>query len=126
LWLGLFVCFLGPALVAAQMSLKRLSTPWYSPALAMLGACLVIFSLIRRRTVVRYLALLLVLAVAGYQFFALAGPLKLPAYRGPAQAGERFPSFHSQVVDEREAQPFTDANLRDGSRRVMVFFRGRW
>src|SRR5439155_152834 len=60
LWLGLCLCLLGPALVVAQFSLKRLAVPWYSPALATLGACLLLASLVRRRTVVRFLALLLV------------------------------------------------------------------
>jgi hypothetical protein len=126
LWLGLFVCLLGPALIVAQFSLKRLSMPWYSPALATLGACLLLASLVRRRTVVRFLALVLVVGVAAFQWYALAVLMKLPAYAGPVVEGTHLPSFHSEVVDEQGARPFTDADLRDGSRRVMVFFRGRW
>src|SRR5689334_8882131 len=124
LWLGLGLCLLGPALVVAQFSLKRLSMPWYSPALATLGACLLVASLARRRTVVRWLALLLVVGVAAFQWYTLAVLMKLPAYVGPVVEGTHLPCFRSEVVDEEGTRPFTESDLRDGSRRVMVFFRG--
>jgi hypothetical protein len=49
--------------------------------------------------------------------------MKLPAYEGPARPGQEFPAFASTYPDSRS---FTEADLRDGSRRAMVFFRGRW
>jgi hypothetical protein len=53
----------------------------------------------------------------------LSSLMKLPAYEGPARPGQEFPAFASTYPDGRS---FTEADLRDGSRRAMVFFRGRW
>lgn len=122
-WAGIAASLLGLPLIYAQFSLGYLVTPWYSPALATLGALLLLCALVRRVSVFRVVVLLLLLALAGFQWFLMGAKLKLPAYEGPAQAGERFPAFSSARAD---GEPFTDADLRDGSRRVMVFFRGRW
>jgi hypothetical protein len=122
-WAGIGACLLGLGLTAAQFSLKRLGVPWYAPILATLGAALLIVALARRRTVPRVIALVLVTALAGYEWYFLVSLMKLPGYEGPAQAGRQFPAFRSALADGR---PFTDADLRDGTRRVLVFFRGRW
>jgi hypothetical protein len=124
LWAGLGACVLGVGLMIAQFSLKRLDfVPWYAPALATVGALLLAVAFLRRPGVLRGLVLLLVVVLAGYLWFVLAGAGQLPAYNGPARAGERVPEFRTTLADGR---PFTDADLRDGSRRAMVFFRGRW
>lgn len=123
LWAGIAACLLGLVLAFIQFSLKILSVPWYSPALATLGAFLVLVSLVRRRSIPRVLTLVLVTALVGFQWYALVSLMKLPAYEGPARAGQPFPAFHTAYADGR---PFTDEDLRDGSRRVLVFFRGRW
>jgi hypothetical protein len=65
----------------------------------------------------------LVAAFAGLQWYFLVALMKLPAYEGPAQAGNPLPAFHAIRADGR---PFTEADLRDGSWRVLTFFRGRW
>jgi hypothetical protein len=122
-WAGLGVCLLGLALTVAQFSLKFLFVPWYMPALASLGALLLLVSVARRRSVVRIIALLLVAALAGFQWFFLVSAMKLPAYEGPAKPGRPFPAFHATLAG---GKPFTEADLQDGSRRAMVFFRGRW
>ena len=122
-WFGLALCLLGPALVAAQFRLKHLIVPWYSPALATLGGVLVLVSLARRPSVLRAIALVVVASFAAFQWVFVGSLIKLPAYDGPVQAGRAFPAFRSTLADGR---PFTDADFRDGSRHVMVFFRGRW
>ena len=65
----------------------------------------------------------MVAAFAGFQWYFLASLVKLPDYDGPVRAGRQLPAFSTTLADGR---PFTDADFRDGSRRVMVFFRGRW
>src|SRR5262249_16379059 len=122
-WLGLFACLLGLVLTVIQFSVKVLGVPWYAPALATLGVFLLLVSRGRRRAIPRGVALVLVAALAGFEWYALAVLMKLPAYEGPAQAGKQLPAFSTTLADGRT---FTDADLRDGSRRVMTFFRGRW
>ncbi len=48
---------------------------------------------------------------------------KLPAYAGPAQAGQTLPAFRTTLADGRA---FTEQDLQDGAFSVLVFFRGRW
>jgi hypothetical protein len=122
-WAGVGACLLGLALTVAQFSLKYLFVPWYSPVLATLGACLLLGAVALRRSIPRVIAFVLVAACAGLQWYFLVSLMKLPAYDGPAQAGKPLPSFSATLADGR---PFTEADLRDGSRRVMAFFRGRW
>ena len=122
-WAGIFVCLLGVVVALAQFWLKHLAVPWYSPILATLGAFLLLVAASRRRSIPRVIALVLVAAFAGLQWYFLAVLMKLPDYEGPARAGQPFPVFHSTFADGR---PFTEADLRDGSRHVLVVFRGRW
>jgi hypothetical protein len=122
-WAGVCFCLLGLILVVVQFSLKYLFVPWYSPALATLGAVMLFVSFARRRSIPRAIGLVLIAAFAGFQWYFLVSLMKLPAYEGPAQAGKPFPPFRAALADGR---PVTDADLRDGSRRVMVFFRGHW
>jgi hypothetical protein len=65
----------------------------------------------------------LVTAFAGLQWYFLVSMMKLPEYNGPAQPGKRLPPFQAEFANGRS---FTEADLADGSRRVMTFFRGRW
>jgi len=122
-WAGIGACLLGLALTAVQFGLKHLAVPWYSPVLATLGAFLLLVAVARRRSIPRLIALGLVAALAGFQWYFLGSLIKLPAYEGPAQAGKQLPAFSTTLADGR---PFTDADLRDGSRHVLAFFRGRW
>ena len=122
-WAGVGACLLGLALAVLQFSLKQLFVPWYTPALATLGAFLLLVAVTRRLSVLRIVTLLLVTALAAFQWFFLVSLVKLPAYEGPAQAGRPLPAFRSVLADGRS---FTEEDLRDGSRRVLVFFRGRW
>ena len=122
-WLGVVACLLGPVLFGVQLGMKHTFVPWYSPALATLGALLLLASLALRPSLFRAVALVLFAAFAGVQWFFVGSSIKLPAYEGPAQAGRPFPAFRTTLAD---GQPFTEADLRDGSRHAMVFFRGRW
>ncbi|HEY7331058.1 MAG TPA: hypothetical protein VH592_25705 [Gemmataceae bacterium] len=123
-WAGIGACLLGVALVFVQMfGLKYLIVPWYSPILATLGAVLLLLSVVGRCSITRIVVLVLVAAFAGLQWYALGPMAKLPNYVGPAQPGKQLPSFQVVLADGRS---FTEADLADGSRRVMTFFRGRW
>ena len=122
-WAGIGVCLLGLALVFVQFGLKYLFVPWYSPVLATIGALLLLSSAAQRRSIPRVVVLVLVAAFAGFQWYFFASMIKLPSYAGPAQAGKQLPPFRATFADGRA---FTDADLRDGSRHVLVFFRGRW
>ena len=59
LLLGLALPFLGIIAYVVQVSLQRLTTPWYMPAIATLGLILVIVALCQARSVWRVVALLL-------------------------------------------------------------------
>jgi hypothetical protein len=123
-WFGIAACLLGLALFFVQLGLKFLFVPWYSPALATLGAALLLVSVSWRRSIPRVVALVLVAALAGLQWYFLVSFVKLPDYEGPAQAGKPMPAFRTTLAD---GSSFTQDDLRrDGSRTVMVFFRGRW
>ena len=112
------------ALFVAQFWLvRRIGTPWHVPVLATLGAALLLASAARRAGGVRIAASSLAVGVAVLLRYFLIVLMKLPEYAGPAQPGQRLPAFATGYADGR---PFTDADLRDGSRRAMVFFRGRW
>jgi hypothetical protein len=123
LWLGILAGLIGLPLIFLQFELKSLFVPWYSPVLATLGAALIFLAITRRTTILRVAALVLVGAFAGLQWYFLASLMKLPDYTGPAQKGKQHPAFTATFAD---GSPFTEADLHDGSRRVMVFFRGRW
>jgi hypothetical protein len=121
-WLGLGVCLLGLAATVVQFSMNIIKTPWYSPVLATLGAILLVVAVAKRRTIPRVLGLVLVVAFAGLQWYLFGVLLKLPDYNGPA-VGQPVPAFTATRADGRT---FRDSDLRDGSRQVLVLFRGRW
>src|SRR5205814_1640445 len=114
--LGLGLPALGVAAYAAQIWAKRLTTPWYLPVAATLGAFLVAASLRQARTAPRWLALVLVLLLAGAEWaFLLA--TRLPAYAGPVAEGRPFPAFATVRAD---GTPFTQHDLAGGPDSVLV------
>jgi hypothetical protein len=121
-WAGLGLCVLGLAATVVQFALQIIRTPWYSPVLATLGAILLLVAVARRRTIPRVIGLVLVAAFAGLQWYFLGVLMKLPDYKGP-EAGRPVPAFAASLADGRS---FGDADLRDGSRHVLVIYRGRW
>ena len=120
--LGLVLTALGIIGYVAQVSLHRLTTPWYLPVAGTLGALLVIVSLWQARSVWRVLALLLVVLVAGAEWAFLVSA-RLPDYKGPVAVGQPFPDFVTARADDK---PFTQKDLQGDQDNVLVFFRGRW
>jgi hypothetical protein len=120
--LGLVLTGLGIIGYVVQVSMHRLTTPWYLPVAATLGAFLVIVSLWEARSVWRVLAQLLVVLIAGAEWAFLVSA-RLPDYKGPVTAGQPFPDFVTARADDK---PFTQNDLQGDQDNVLVFFRGRW
>jgi hypothetical protein len=119
---GLGLAVLGVVAFVAQTALGRLMVPWYMPALASLGVCLVIISLVKCRTIWRVLALAAVMLLAGAEW-AILYAMRLPPYTGPITVGRQFPAFETTRAD---GTPFAQGNLAGDQNNVLVFFRGRW
>lgn len=122
LWTGVLAAVLGPVGYAVQMNLAQLTVPWYAPALAALGTLMVLVALLRRPSVWRVAALLLIGAVTAGEWWFLSSS-RLPAYTGPVSEGKPFPEFGAQLAD---GTPFTQDNLKGDQDTVLVFFRGHW
>jgi hypothetical protein len=123
LWVGILAAVAGFVAYQFQMSAGRLTTPWYAAALATLGTVLILVSLLRRFTMWRVLALLLIGALTAGEWWFLLSYSKLPEYAGPAKAGQPFPVFTAARAD---GTPFTQDDLKGDRDTVIVFFRGRW
>ncbi len=123
-WWGITFSLLAVLLCVIQYAVaKVLKTPWYLPALTTVGVVLLFLSVTQRRSVTRILALVLVLLLAGFEWFMVAWVSRLPEYTGPAQVDSKMPAFRTALADGRS---FTDSDLADGTPTVMTFFRGRW
>lgn len=122
LFAGCGVCLLGILLVIVQYMIGWLIVPWYSALLGLLGVVLVAFSIRQRRTAVRFVALIVLMLLAGSQCYFLVSMSRLPDYAGPA-AGASMPAFRTAFAD---GKPFTQENLSAGLPHVLVFYRGRW
>jgi hypothetical protein len=123
LWAGVLLAVAAIGLTIFQIRLQVLIVPWYLPGLTTVAVLFVLWSLTRRVGVVRIIVLVLLVALAGFEWFAIAVASKLPEYKGPAQAGKALPPFTTTLAD---GSTLSDADLQDGKRRVMTFFRGRW
>lgn len=120
--LGLGVAVAAVAAYVVQIKAHRLTAPWYLPAATTIGLGLVVLSIWQARSVWRWLALVLVLLVAGAAWAFLLGT-RLPPYTGPVAVGKPFPTFQTLRAD---GTPFTERDLQGDKNSVMVFFRGRW
>jgi hypothetical protein len=124
LWGGIGLGVLAIVLGIAHYAFKLIDlAPWQVPIVTTLGALLLLVSLSQRRTVTRFLVLVLILALAGFEWFFLLSLSKLPEYEGPGQSGLMMPTFQTARADGR---PFSDQDLKDGSPHILTFFRGRW
>jgi hypothetical protein len=123
LWLGLLAAVAGVPLYVIQMSAGNLMTPWYAPALASLGAALVLLSLLRRLTVWRAAALLLVGLITAGEWWVLLSSARLPAETGRIVAERQLPEFTAYRAG---GAPFTQNDLKGDKDTVLVFFRGHW
>lgn len=122
-WAGILLALAAFGLVVLQYRLQYLVVPWQLPVVTTLGAAALLVSVVRRRTVPRLVALVLVGALAGLEWYFTVQLTRLDPYTGPAQAGQELPAFSTLLADGR---PFTNQDLRDGRNHVLVFFRGRW
>ena len=120
---GIALAVLAVASVFIQWQFGYTLVPWQLPIVTAVAALLALWSLATRFTIVRVIVLVLLAVLTGLEGFAIAVGGKLPEYTGPAQAGKRLPTFQTTLAD---GSSFTDADLQDGRRRVLTFFRGRW
>jgi len=120
--LGVSLAVLGVVAYVVQTSLQSLMAPWYMPILALLGLTLVAMALLRRRTVWRLAAFLVVGLLLGAEL-AFFYAVRLPAYTGPIAVGSPFPPFETRRAD---GTVFTERGLLGDRHSVLVFFRGRW
>lgn len=123
LWLGVLTGLSGPILYFVQMMAGNLAVPWYAPALAALGAGLIVLSLLRRCTAWRIVALVLVGGLLAGEGWFLLSYTRLPPYQGPVAVGKPFPAFTAARAD---STPFTAYNLQGDQDTVLVFYRGWW
>lgn len=119
---GIALAVLGVVGYAVQIKAQRLATPWYLPLAATIGLFLVAVSLILRRGLWRFVALVLMVlfAAATWAFLLLT---RLPAYTGPAVAEKAFPAFETRQAN---GETFTQDDLKGEQTSAIVFFRGRW
>jgi hypothetical protein len=125
LWLGLLAAVAGVPLYAVQVNVfGNLRWPWTGPALASLGAALILLSLGRRLTAWRVLAFLFAAFFAGAGWWFLLSFAKLPSDTGRLVAKQEIPEFTAYNAD---GSPFTQEDFKKGDKdSVLVFYRGRW
>ena len=123
MWSGIGLVVLAIVLGVVQVNMGMLFVPWYQPVLSLVGAILVLFAVAKKRSIGGGIALFLVVAMTGFQVYALGVMMKTPPYTGPVKAGLPVPTFATAYADGRT---FTDRDLADGKTTVMTFFRGRW
>jgi uncharacterized membrane protein YhhN len=120
---GALLFLLGPVIYIVEFSLKHLGMPWYIPIMATVGVLFMAMSVMQRWGIFRTLGLIVFALLCAGEWFALVAGTKTPAYTGPAQAGNKLPSFATKLAD---GSAFTEKNLEGGQRTALVFFRGRW
>lgn len=120
---GVLLFILGPALTFGQMMLGYLWTPWYVPVLMTLGVALMVISVRQRRGVWRSVWLALFALLCGGDWYLMLVASKTPEYSGPARPGNKLPEFMATLAD---GSPFTNEDVANEIRSVLVFNRGRW
>lgn len=120
---GMLVAVSGMVIYIVRMQAKVLSSPWYVPVLATLGALLIVYSLAGQRTIWRWgTAGLFALLAAGTWFMFLVG-MAAPPYTGPVTVGRAFPNFETKLAGGTN---FSHADLQGDQNTILLFFRGRW
>ncbi|MEZ6196598.1 MAG: hypothetical protein R3F20_12875 [Planctomycetota bacterium] len=100
----------------------HLASARHLPLLAVPGATLALMGFLRRRNLVRGLALVLALAGAVLTLVFAFG-LRLRPYEGPMRIGERPPAFAAR---DASGASFDSSTVADGQSRLLVFYRGWW
>ena len=123
-WLGIALCLAAPIINFVQIQvMKQLFVPWYAAVLLTVGVALLLYAVTRRAGVIRIIFLGLFALLCAFEWLFLVVLTKLPAYEGPARAGEKMPAFATTLAD---STPLTDKDLTQGQASVLVFYRGRW
>jgi hypothetical protein len=122
-WLGIALCVLSPVLNGILMQMGHLSVPWYSLVLSTLGVGLLAVAVIQRAGIARIVFLTLFGLFCAFQWVLVIFISKLPAYEGPARAGDKLPAFTTKLAD---GSSFTEKNLESGAPSALVFYRGHW
>jgi hypothetical protein len=125
LWLGIVLFLLGRIIKAVVLfGAGVLLTPWYSPILGTMGVGLIALSIVRRRTVWRIVALVLIGLLTAGEWWLLLAYSRIPTYAGPVAAQQPFPEFSPASL--ADGTSFTRDNLVGEKDTVLVFFRGFW
>lgn len=120
---GVVLAILAIAAFFAQVfAAHQLQTPWFLPIATTIGVLLIGAALWQARSIWRWLALVVVLLLAGGEWLLVLA-MPLPEYTGPVAAGKTFPAFETTRAD---GTAFADSDLRGDRNHVLVFFRGRW
>ena len=124
MWLGIFLPVLGVMTYAVSlMGLRLFHMPWYAPILAMLGLVLTILAVRRKPSVWRYAALVFCCLMLVAELLFLFSYTKLPAYAGPAVAGQQFPQFATKFSDNTL---FSNKDFVGQKNTALIFYRGHW
>ena len=124
MWLGILLPVLGVMTYAVfLMGLQLFHVPWYAPILAMLGLGLTILAVRRKPSVWRYAALVVCGLMLVAELLFLFSFTKLPAYAGPAVAGQQFPQFTTKFASNT---PFSNNDFVGDKRTALIFYRGHW
>jgi hypothetical protein len=107
---------------AIQFSQQVLIVPWYVPIFWTTGAIMMLWALILRRTVRRYVGLAACVLITALTWLGMSY-FRLPAYAGPVTVDQPFPAFSTITAD---GTTFSETNLSGPKNTAMVFFRGRW
>ena len=94
--LGIALCLAAPIIYIVQFQmLQRLFMPWYAQfmpwyaaVLSTVGVALMLYAVTRRAGVIRIIFLGLFALLCAFEWLFLVVLTKLPAYEGPARAGE--------------------------------------
>jgi hypothetical protein len=121
--IGFLLVVAGPVIYVVQMQLQNLAMPWYVPGLATLGVLCMALSVKQRRGVWRIVGLALFGLLCGLEWQFLISQSKTPPYAGPDRPGRKVSEFAAAFADGKK---FSNADLEDGQRTALVFFRGRW
>ena len=123
LFLGLLLVIAGPVIYTVQMQNKSLMAPWYFPVLATLGALLMGWSLVQRRTIWRWGTAGLASLFAAFVWLMMLVGMATPPYQGPVTVGQAFPNFETRLAS---GEAFRQGDLKGDKNTVLVFYRGHW
>lgn len=102
---------------------NRLITPWYVPVGGTVAALLATAGAVRQGRWWRYLIAVVLIALAGLEWFFVLGLTVLPQYTGSVTAGTPLPAFRATLADGTEID---ESYFQRGRTTAVVFIQGRW